>query len=467
MEIVVGKIKLSVPQRGFMNALNICMLGAALLLPLRTAEQQLSSPPPQERKKPEPDQREKAKPTPPREAKTPARSQEGKTPEKSQPEQTQQQPDPAQRREGKDSHTPAPEKQAGEKEAQPPASGETTTAPAEKAKETPTVAPTVAQPSPTAQPSPATEETPAQVRTTEKPAQEAPPQATQEQSVSSAPAPSTPAGADQTQWSFRREIEALAQTFSYGKLILSLLFLLLGYFANKLASLLVARAGDRRNVYAEWLRRVTPFVSFGLWLAVVLVIVQIFTRSLLALVLLISIAALALAFALQPLLREFVGGLVILFERPFRLGDRITIGDHQGKVKKIGLRAFQLATSEGAIIAVPNTEALRQPLVNATPGTVESQVTIELPLPEDIYPEPAKRIAFEAATVSPYACIHKPVEVYVDEQRQNDLRARIVIQAFVFDARYERQLRSDTVERAMRGLQDLRHATSDTQGRLD
>jgi hypothetical protein len=90
-----------------------------------------------------------------------------------------------------------------------------------------------------------------------------------------------------------------------------------------------------------------------------------------------------------------------------------------------------------------------------------------LPLPKDIYLEPAKRIAFESAIVSPYACIHKPVEVYVDEQHQNDLRARIIIQAFVFDARYERQLRSDTVERAMRGLQGLRRATSDTQGRLD
>jgi small-conductance mechanosensitive channel len=473
MEVVLANSKLSALQNGLLNALNACVLSAALLLPQQaTAQQQLSTRS-QEPNKSAPKQApaEKAKPTPPREAKTPARRQEEKTPEKSPPEQTQQ-PSPTQPRESKDSSPTAPEKQTGEKEAQPPAAGAPTPAQTEKAKETPTEATAAAQPSPTAQPtpaaqpSPATEETPAQGRTTEKPSQEAPPQTAQEQAVSSAPAPSTPAGADQTQWSFRREIEALTQTFSYGKLILSLLFLLLGYIANKLVSLLVARAGDRRNVYAEWLRRVTPFVSFGLWLAVVLVIVQIFTRSLLAMVLLISIAALALAFALQPLLREFVGGLVILFERPFRLGDRITLGDHQGRVKKIGLRAFQLATSEGAIIAVPNTEALRQPLVNATPGTVESQVTIELPLPEDIYLEPAKRIAFESAIVSPYACIHKPVEVYVDEQRQNDLRARIVIQAFVFDARYERQLRSDTVERAMRGLQDLRSATSDPQGRL-
>jgi small-conductance mechanosensitive channel len=62
-----------------------------------------------------------------------------------------------------------------------------------------------------------------------------------------------------------------------------------------------------------------------------LAIVQIFTQSLLALVLLISIAALALAFALQPLLRDLVGGLVTLFELPFRPGDRVT-SDTQGRL---------------------------------------------------------------------------------------------------------------------------------------
>jgi small-conductance mechanosensitive channel len=258
-------------------------------------------------------------------------------------------------------------------------------------------------------------------------------------------------------------MEALAQTFSFGKIILSLLFLLLGYFANMLVALLAARAGGRRNVYAEWLRRVTPFVSFSLWFAVALAIVQIFTQSLFALALLIIVAALASAFASQPLLRDLIGGLVILFEHPFRLGDHITVGDHQGEVKEIGLRAFQLASSNGALIAVPNAAILRQPVVNASPGMVEGRVTINLPLPDGIDLEHARRVAFEAAILSPYACIHKPVEVYTDEQRQNDMRARIIIQAYVFDARYERRLRSDTVERARRGFQSLRRVTSDAQ----
>jgi small-conductance mechanosensitive channel len=260
-------------------------------------------------------------------------------------------------------------------------------------------------------------------------------------------------------------MEALAQTFSFVKILTSLLILLLGYFANKLVTLLAARAGGRRNVYAERLRRITPFVSFGLWFAVVLVIVQIFTESLLALVLLVTVAALALAFASQPLLRDLVGGLVILFERPFRLGDRITVGDHQGEVKEIGLRAFQLASPEGALIAVPNAVVLGQPVINASPGMAESQVTMELLPPDGCDLEQAKRIAFEAAAVSPYACIHKPVEVYVGGEDQNALRARIIIQAYVFDAQYERQLRSDTVKRARQGFQSLRRDVSDTQGR--
>lgn len=468
MEVVVTKSKLSALRQSFLNALNACALGAALLLPQQTAAQQQPSTPAREQKKSEPEQREKSKPTSPQKAQKPAKQKEETTQEKSPPGQTQQ-PDPAQSREGKDSRPQAPEKQAGEKEAQPP-----TPTPTEKVEEAPIVAPTATQPSPTAQPtpagqpSPAIEETPARARTTEKPAQEVTPQTTPGQAGAPLPVPATPsADADGTHWSFRREMEALAQTFSFGRIILSLLFLLLGYFANKLVALLAARAGAGRNVYAEWLRRVTPFASFGLWFVVALAIVQIFTQSLLALVLLGAVAALALALASQSLLRDLVGGLVILFERPFRLGDRITVGDHQGEVKKIGLRAFQLASSDGALISVPNTEALRQPVVNASPGMVESQVTINLPLPQGIGMEHAKRIAFEAAIVSPFACIHKPIEVYIDEQYQNDLRPRIVIQTFAFDARYERQLRSDTIERARLGFQSLGCVTRDTYERLD
>jgi small-conductance mechanosensitive channel len=271
------------------------------------------------------------------------------------------------------------------------------------------------------------------------------------------------AESDQSQWSFRREMEALAQAFSLGKILLSLLILLLGYSANKLVALLVTRAGGGRNIYAEWLRRLTPFVSFTLWFVVVLVIVQIFAESLLALVLLITVAALALAFASQPLLRDLVGGLVILFEHPFRLGDRITVGEHHGEVKEIGLRAFQLAPPDGSLVAVPNATVLDHPIVNANPGTTDSRVTIELLPPDECDLERAQRIAFEAAAVSPYACIHKPIEVYLDEQYQNDLRARIIIQAYVFDARYERRLRSDTVERARRGFQSLGRVNSRAQ----
>ncbi len=269
------------------------------------------------------------------------------------------------------------------------------------------------------------------------------------------------ADADRTQWSFRREMEVLAQTFSFGKILLSLLILLLGYSVNKFVTLPAARTGRGRNIYADWLRRITPFVSFGLWLVVILVIVQIFSQSMLALVLLITVAALALALASQSLLRDLIGGLVILFEHPFRLGDRITVGDHQGEVKEIGLRAFQLASPDGSLIAVPNAAVLGQSVVNASPGMAESQVTMELSLPDGCDLERAKRIAFEAAAVSPYACIHKPIEVYFDEQFQNEPHARIIIQAYVFDAQYERRLRSDTVERARRGFQSLRRVTDD------
>jgi hypothetical protein len=92
---------------------------------------------------------------------------------------------------------------------------------------------------------------------------------------------------------------------------------------------------------------------------------------------------------------------------------------------------------------------------------IESPVGIELLLPQETDWVQAKRIVFEAAAVSPYASIGRPVEVYFDERSQREPNVRIMIKVYVFDAQYDRRLRSDIVERAMRGLQNSRRRVNE------
>ncbi len=416
-------------------ALTPCVVLAQSNPPEREQEESEQSPQSKEQSKEKAEPQEKGKPTPTPQAKKPVQGEPVPTPRK--PAQAQSEP------------------KQGEKPPQAtptPSPTPTATPAAEKTDEA-----SVPQTSPT--PAPTATEQPTPVKS---PEQAASPQPTP--SLAIAPVQeSQPAGDEpgQTSASLRHELDKLAQSFTFWKIVLSLLVLTLGYLINRVIVLFAARIGKQKSVQAERLRRMTPFISFGLWFLVVGLVTGIFVQSMLATVALMAIVIIAAGVASQPLLRDLIGGIVILFERPFQIGDRVTIGPHQGEVKVIGLRSFHVSNGDGSLVAVPNSEVLRQAVVNASLGRMEGLVTTELPLPAGCNLAEAKQIAFEAAAVSPYISIHQPVEVLVDVLKSGDSNARLIVRSHVFDVQYERELRSDTIERAQEGFNKLRSANEE------
>ncbi len=73
-----------------------------------------------------------------------------------------------------------------------------------------------------------------------------------------------------------------------------------------------------------------------------------------------------IGFGLQNIVNNFVSGLILLVERPLQVGDWVVIGDKQGYVKRINVRATEIETFERASVIVPNSEVLSSSLVNWT-----------------------------------------------------------------------------------------------------
>lgn len=71
-----------------------------------------------------------------------------------------------------------------------------------------------------------------------------------------------------------------------------------------------------------------------------------------------------LGFGLQNIVNNFVSGIILLFERPFNVGDMIQVGDNTGSLKSIGLRASIIGTPEGADVIVPNGQLLSEEVTN-------------------------------------------------------------------------------------------------------
>ena len=80
----------------------------------------------------------------------------------------------------------------------------------------------------------------------------------------------------------------------------------------------------------------------------------------------LGLTSLALGFALKDILSNFISGLLILFLRPFELGDQIIIGEIEGNVERIELRATQLRTYDGRVVLVPNAEVFTSRIINNT-----------------------------------------------------------------------------------------------------
>lgn len=82
--------------------------------------------------------------------------------------------------------------------------------------------------------------------------------------------------------------------------------------------------------------------------------------------LLVSALGVGIGFGMQNVVNNFVSGLILLFERPVKVGDIVQIGDLTGEVRRIGIRASTVRTADGAEVIMPNGKLVSDPVTNWT-----------------------------------------------------------------------------------------------------
>ena len=88
-----------------------------------------------------------------------------------------------------------------------------------------------------------------------------------------------------------------------------------------------------------------------------------------------------IGFGLQDVVRNFVSGLILMFERPLQRGDTVEVAGVLGQVREIGLRATIVTTFEGADVVVPNGMLLADKLVNWTLNGTRRRVDLNVSTP--------------------------------------------------------------------------------------
>jgi small-conductance mechanosensitive channel len=107
--------------------------------------------------------------------------------------------------------------------------------------------------------------------------------------------------------------------------------------------------------------RVTHYLLVALG---IIIAVQSIGLNLTSLAVVFGLLSVGIGFGLQHVVSNFISGLIILFERPIKIGDRITIGDVLGDVENISLRATLIRTIDNISIIVPNSEFITSRVIN-------------------------------------------------------------------------------------------------------
>ncbi len=80
----------------------------------------------------------------------------------------------------------------------------------------------------------------------------------------------------------------------------------------------------------------------------------------------LGVAGFALGFALKDILENFISGFLLLFARPFEVGDQVTLGNFEGTVQDIQIRTTTLHTYSDEIVVIPNSSVYINPVINHT-----------------------------------------------------------------------------------------------------
>lgn len=248
------------------------------------------------------------------------------------------------------------------------------------------------------------------------------------------------------------EISQIRQLISFNKILLSLFILIATSFFNKLLNKVLDNLSEKATNYRLFIKRLTPISRIFIWsLASYVIIAGVIAPPFETIVTIGASIGIAVGFASQDILKNVFGGIMIILDRPFQVGDKIEVGEHYGEVLSIGLRSSRVVTPDDSIVSIPNGDLMNRSVSNANSSALDCQVVTEIFLPAIVDIDAVKKLAFQAVYSSPYTYMNKPVVVIVlNEVNNRGLFIKLRIKAYVLDIRYEFLFKSDVTEMVLK-----------------
>jgi len=114
-----------------------------------------------------------------------------------------------------------------------------------------------------------------------------------------------------------------------------------------------------------------------------------------------SALSVGIGFGLQAIVQNFISGLILLAERPVKVGDWVSIGGVEGDIRRINVRATEIQMGDRSTMIVPNSQFITQNVRNVTLANAQGRVHITLPMPLDTDASKAREIILDVLNAHP------------------------------------------------------------------
>jgi small conductance mechanosensitive channel len=163
----------------------------------------------------------------------------------------------------------------------------------------------------------------------------------------------------------------------------------------------------------------------------------------------VSIIGLAVGFAAQETLANFIAGIVIFWDRPFKVGDWIQIDGTFGQVQRVTFRSTRILNIDGEVIVLPNTYMLANKVSNHTANPINRiNIPIGIAYKESI--DDARAALLALTTGDTRLCNDPPPQVVVSACA--DSSVNLILRMWIFDESLERMLFHEYMEKAKKAL---------------
>jgi small-conductance mechanosensitive channel len=191
---------------------------------------------------------------------------------------------------------------------------------------------------------------------------------------------------------FSRVWGYVTQQFTFGRITVSVSSVIVGavvfiftlFVARAATTLIERRIASRHHIDPGLRYTICRLVKYiVITVGTLVALKQAFALDLTSIAVIFTALSVGIGFGLQYIASDIASGFILLFERPIRVGDRITIGEDEGDVQSINLRTTVVTTNDRIAIIVPNSKLVSQRVVNWSYGDPRARIAIPIGVADD------------------------------------------------------------------------------------